>query len=402
MNQRCFCCGATGAQSFYEVRDVPVHSVLLMRTRQEAIEYPRGSIRLLFCRACGFIWNGAFDPGVHEYSTRYEETQSFSPTFNDFHRQLAEEVIRRFDLRGKSVLEIGCGKGEFLALLCELGDNRGLGFDPGYQEGRLVTSAQDRLTFIQDFYSEKYTSHTADLVCCKMTLEHIQDVSAFVTMVRRAIGGNLGTAVFFQIPDVRRILHERAFWDVYYEHCSYFSHESLRTLFLRSGFEVQNTRTGYGDQYLMIDAAPAAVPPPFEAPDTEALARDVRAFAESVDDARAYWSQLIRDTVSQNRRVVLWGGGSKAVAFLTTSDVGGAIEYAVDVNPIKHGTFLAGTGQQIVAPEFLREYRPDVVVLMNPIYREEVSARLSELGVAVRLLALDAPELTSTAATRTL
>ena len=40
------------------------------------------------------------------------------------------DLIRRYDLRGKEVIEIGCGKGEFLSLLCEVGDNRGVGFDP--------------------------------------------------------------------------------------------------------------------------------------------------------------------------------------------------------------------------------------------------------------------------------
>ena len=77
---------------------------------------------------------------------------------------------------------------------------------------------------------------------------------------------------------------------------------------------------------------------------------------------------------------------SKGVAFLTT--LGQSIDdiaYAVDINPIKHGTFMAGTGQEIVAPEFLREYRPDVVVIMNPVYRAEVTADLSALGLSPQI-----------------
>lgn len=394
MKPTCFCCGATAALPFYEVRNVPVHSVLLMRAREEALAYPKGDIRLHFCDRCGFIWNAAFHPEVHEYSTRYEETQSYSPTFNEFHRELAEAVIRRFDLRGRTVLEIGCGKGEFLALLCEIGDNRGVGFDPGYQPGRLASPALDRMTFVQDFYSEKYAGYHADLVCCKMTLEHIQDVGAFVAMVRRAIGHRPGTAVLFQIPDTRRILAERAFWDVYYEHCSYFTRESLSLLFERSGFEVKDVRTEYADQYLVIEAYPAEGPAHVEMPETAALGALVREFAESTGAARAYWADVIAREASGNRKVVLWGGGSKAVAFLTTLGLGRALKFVVDVNPNKHHTYLAGTGQEIVPPEFLTGYRPDLVVLMNPIYREEVSARLRQLALAPRLLALDTPALT--------
>ena len=40
-------------------------------------------------------------------------------------------------LRGKDIIEIGCGKGEFLLLLCEMGNNRGTGFDPGFVSERI-------------------------------------------------------------------------------------------------------------------------------------------------------------------------------------------------------------------------------------------------------------------------
>ena len=85
-----------------------------MRTRDEAVSFPRGSLRLAFCGACGFITNTAFDPAPQDYADSYEETQGFSPTFNDFANDLAKRWVERHDLDGKQVLEIGCGKGEFL------------------------------------------------------------------------------------------------------------------------------------------------------------------------------------------------------------------------------------------------------------------------------------------------
>ncbi len=78
---------------------------------------------------------------------------------------------------------------------------------------------------------------------------------------------------------------------------------------------------------------------------------------------------------------MLWGGGSKGVAFLTTLGVTEELSYAVDVNPRRSGTFIAGTGQQIVAPEFLKDYRPDVIIVMSPIYLPEIGARLDSMGV---------------------
>ncbi|GAH35269.1 unnamed protein product, partial [marine sediment metagenome] len=256
ISQVCPNCGASGMSVFYELKNVPVHSVLLLPTREEALNLPKGDIALGFCHTCGFIANVAFDPGLHQYSSRYEATQAFSSTFNAFHRNLATCLIERYDLHSKDIIEIGSGQGEFLTLLCELGDNRGVGFDPAYISRRNQSQANDQIIFIKDFYSEKYANYRGDFLCCKMTLEHIQQTADFVSTVRRSIRHQLATIVFFQVPNVARILRDLAFWDIYYEHCSYLSLGSLTRLFRKCGFDAIDLWKDYDDQYLMIEARP--------------------------------------------------------------------------------------------------------------------------------------------------
>ncbi len=374
---------------FYEVESVPVHSVLLFPTREKAMAYPKRDIQLGFCAECGFMANVVFDPGVHEYSSQYEETQGFSTTFQEFHRALAGRLIDRHDLRGKNLIEIGCGKGEFLTMLCEIGNNRGVGFDPAFVSERSVSDAKDRLTFIQDFYSEKYSSYHGDFLCCKMTLEHIPDTLRFMQTVRRSIGDRKHTVVFFMIPEMRRILHERAFWDIYYEHCSYFTAGSVARLFRKSGFDVRALGTEYDGQYLTIEATASDGEPSMPLPEEElaaALREEVDAFSASVSGTVRRWQERIRALQSQNARVVIWGSGSKGVTFLTKLGVNDQIRYAVDINPYRHGTFMAGTGQEIVSPDFLKTYRPEVIVVMNPIYMDEISAELARRDIRADLL----------------
>ena len=385
----CPSCGAPDMWVFFETRAVPVHSVLLMETSKQALAYPRGDIALGFCRSCGFIANLAFKPEMHEYSSKYEETQGFSSTFNAFHRTLAQRLVDRYGLRGKEIIEIGCGKGEFLTLLCEIGNNRGVGFDPAYVPERNTSQAKDRVKFITDFYSEKYTNHQADFVCCKMTLEHIQNTREFVSMVRRSIGERHDTIVFFQIPDVTRVLRDIGFWDIYYEHCSYFSPGSLGRLFRASGFDVMALGTEYDGQYLMVEARPSRgtpTPPLPEENDLDAIEKDVAFFTEHIGPTLARWRQVLGDIRRQGKKAVIWGGGSKGVAFLTTLKVTEEIPYAVDINPFKHGTFMAGTGQEIVGPEFLRGYKPQVVIVMNPIYCAEIQKELDRMGLNAQLI----------------
>ena len=52
---------------------------------------------------------------------------------------------------------------------------------------------------------------------------------------------------------------------------------------------------------------------------------------------------------------MIWGAGSKGVAFLSMLGVGDEVDYAVDVNPGKHGMFMPGTGHEIVSPNRLEE-----------------------------------------------
>lgn len=384
-------CGSTGMSIFYEVTNVPVHSVLLMQTREEALSITTGEIKLGFCNTCGFVSNVAFNPELHTYSSKYEATQSFSPTFNAFHRRLAESLVQRYDLYDKDIIEIGCGQGEFLILLCELGQNRGVGFDPAYSDYHLEGEAKDQITFIKDFYSEKYAHFQGDFVCCKMTLEHIPDTAEFVSTVRRSIGNNSDTIVFFQVPSITRILQEYAFWDIYYEHCSYFSPGSLAYLFQKCGFEVLRVAEEYDGQYLMIEARPGDCRDDSfsDEPDNSdmVIQQDVANFSVNYPIKLDQWRQIIKERDSEReQRAVIWGSGSKGVAFMTTLQIKEEISYAVDINPRKQGTFMAGTGHKIVAPDFLHEIRPDLVIVMNPVYRQEIQRDLNRMGLRSQLV----------------
>jgi SAM-dependent methyltransferase len=365
---------------FYDAGAVPVHSCRLVGTITDAETFPTGHLGLGFCSACGFIANVDFRPELQDYSLSYEETQAFSPRFRSFAHDLAVRWIERYGLRGKTVLEIGSGKGEFLALICELGGNRGVGIDPGLVPER--TADEGRITWIKDLFSERYAGLSGDAVVCRHTLEHIRPVAHFLGLARAAI--RPGGVALFELPDVRRVLREGAFWDVYYEHASYFSAGSLGRLFRRAGFEVLDLVLDYDDQYLLIEARPGTGGQRFELEeDAEELAGDVDHFVAAVDERLAQW----RDVLDGVDRPVVWGSGSKGVAFLTAMK-DSRIDVVVDINPHKHGMYMAGTGQRIVPPEHLRSYRPDLVIAMNPIYFQEIGSKLAELGVETELRAV--------------
>jgi 2-polyprenyl-3-methyl-5-hydroxy-6-metoxy-1,4-benzoquinol methylase len=388
----CPSCASTDSHAFYSVPQVPTNSCLLVADQRDARSFQRGDIELRFCHRCGFVFNDAYDPRLTEYSSSYEETQAFSRTFNAFHRRLAERLIARYGLHGKHILEIGCGKGEFLTLLCEIGENSGVGFDPGYAVNRYASPASNRMNFRREFFTENTAVEPSDFVCSKMTLEHIPDTARFLGLLKHATAQRRAT-LFLQVPNFVRILKECAFWDIYYEHCSYFSAGSLERLIARSGFDVGDIWTDFDDQYLMIGARPAAngslhrsASPAVETMDE--LRHLVSSFSRNWIAKQEEWRRRLRESAAIGRKVAVWGSGSKAVSFLTTLPIDDEVRWVVDVNPHRQGKFMPGTGHPIVGPDELARCRPDLIVVMNAIYRDEIKQILVDRGCTPTIVAM--------------
>jgi SAM-dependent methyltransferase len=387
-NHVCPSCNTPKMSVFYNAKNVPINSCLMFSNREEAVNFPRGDVVLGFCSSCGFISNVAFEPSKVDYASLAPEEQGFSGTFNAYAQRLAARLIKTYNLQDRSISEIGCGRGDFLALLCELGNNHGVGIDPSTVSGGAQSRASDRLKFIRNYYSETYAKYLGDFICCRHTLEHIPNTAEFVKSVRSAIGTKK-VNVFFEVPDVSRILHEVAFWDIYYEHCSYFNLGSLSRLFRFCNFEVTNLMKDYFDQYLLIEGKPVNQPSKKKRENEETVedtAKSVELFAAQSQSKLNQWKNQLKKISSEKRRAIVWGSGSKCVAFMTTLNVKDEVEYVVDINPHRHGKFIPGAGKQIVPPEFLKEYKPDTVIIMNPVYFNEIRQDLETMNITAELL----------------
>lgn len=383
---RCWACGSTSIQAIFDIEGIPLSSLILLDGREEARAFPRGDLQLVVCTTCGFVYNGSFRPEVVDYTMPYESSQDFSPRFRVFKQELIDHLVEQYDLGGAEILEIGCGDASFLESLCEQAGASGFGIDPNFDPSRLNHEAD--ISGTKDFYDERYVHLTGDLICCRHTLEHIQPVGDFVSLARQSAGRREGSAVFFEIPDTERILEEGAFWDVYYEHCSYFTLTSLANLFRSKGFEVLRLEKGYDDQYLLIDCAVGDEDATFDESAVDDIVSRSEHFRDTAAKAVQGWNDLLADASAAGDTVALWGASSKAVAFLASIESEGSVDVAVDINPYKQDKFLPGSGLEVIGPESLREVKPDVVIVMNPIYVEEIRKTLGDFGLEPEMHAL--------------
>ena len=100
------------------------------------------------------------------------------------------------------------------------------------------------------------------------------------------------------------------------------------------------------------------------------------------------WRKRLVEYQEAGSLVAIWGAGSKGVAFLTTLGVTDQVAYAVDINPHKQGMFMPGTGHAVVGPDSLLQSPPDVVVVMNPVYLDEIRDTLAGVGLSPDLVTL--------------
>jgi SAM-dependent methyltransferase len=380
----CTVCAGTQVDIFVSIPRVPVLCNVLWNTREEACSVARVDIELAFCHGCGHIFNPRFDLGLMDYTQVYENSLHYSPRFQAYADDLAASLVARHQLHGKNIVEIGSGKGDFLEMLCELGDNRGYGFDPSYVPGETERSRTDSVTFIQDFYSVAYADYPADFICCRHTLEHIPQPREFLQMLRRTIGDRTDLAVFFEVPNALATLRGLAIWDIIYEHCSYYTKYSLGYLFAQAGFEVTAIEEVYDGQFLTIEAVPAdgvTIDAQVSWNQPSLIAEDISSFADR-------YRELLGEMQLAGRRGAIWGAGSKGITFLNILDPGQSIPYAVDINPRKQGKFVTGTGQEIVEPAALAAGDIDRIFVMNSIYLDEIRAIVQGLGVDAELLSV--------------
>jgi hypothetical protein len=382
----CPATGLHGSTSLVQRERVVAMHNRLHATREEARGIQWGQLDLRLCPESGLVYNAEFDPALVSYDATYDSTVP-SAASAGYCQELISFLSANFTLKpGSIVIEAGCGKGEFLHMLTTaLPGIRGLGMDPSCPR----ESDDGRVHLIPDYFRADLVPPGAALVVCRHVMDQMTDPLAFLREVARLAEQSPGCGIFIEVRDLQAMLATGSFWDICYENHCYFTEGSLSHLLGMAGFQITAAGRGLGGQYLWLGGVLGQQPSRMSAQSITTLTAQVSDYGQREKTA----IQAVRDGLTQlrseGRRVLVWGAATKGVNYITNVDPEAAlIDFAADINPRRHGSFVAGSGHEVIPPEqvLARAGAAPAILIMNPAYTGEIAQSCRDLGLSPLLV----------------
>lgn len=259
---------------------------------------------------------------------------------------------------GCRVTEIGCGQGEFVERLRELGI-AAHGYDPV-----LLRSTPYLIAEMWD----SVTSPPADLIVMRCVLPHIEEPWKFLDSIAEAKGDVL---VLVEFQRLEWTLENQVWSQFCHDHVNQFSFQDFETRYeLIDGGEF-----AYGEWgWVLFSPKSRRTSVSYEFDKLRQL--------EGVLEARKNWLRNLRE---KNQVRVIWGGAAKGTVLADAmAQFDSGVAAAIDANPQKWGRYMEGSGVQIISPsDFIGKFSECEVLVANPNHYQLVSEFLSHTSATV-------------------
>lgn len=379
----CPCCANQENKALFQACSIPVMSNQLCRTKAEAKAVPRGDISLVRCAACGTVWNRDYQPERASYDAKYDNSQDLGQEYQAHFKKMLNFLSSSVELREKKVLEIGCGKGQFLTSLAKETGCLACGVDPSYLGAE--KSADGLCTFIKEPYDQTLAQSFGEGAFDCVIMRQVFDQLPNPGEVMRNIAFNLcmGGYLYVEGLEFQNLLVRRSILDLSYERYTYFTVESLKRVMSISGIEMDAQTTGFHGQYMAV----------LGRKNTEGdcsgtcklwSSEEASPWVAGQDLARAKEGL---EKLKKAGRIALWGAANRGVMFCNLLDAEGTlIDCVVDILPRKQGCFLPGSGHPITAPGEIEARTVKWVIIANKNYYQEIEEQLRGMGSEADIL----------------
>jgi len=358
--EKCRVCGKSfSGENLLNLPDMPGAVQNLPTDKREAIE-SGVTLDVRQCKFCGLV-QLTNDPVP--YYKDVIRAGSFSPSMRKRQKDTFKAFIEKFSLRGKSILEIGAGGGEYLSILNDLPVNAfGMEHNPVLNKIAVEKGLRMYNAYPTDL-SGPLDDHQFDAFITINFLEHAPDPCNFLRSSASLLTDE-GVAMI-SVPDFEFELQDNYLFSFMSDHLSYFTSESLHNTLSMNGFNVidvfnsrkLNTVTAYVKSRKMWD-----------------LSEPMERFNQFNETINGYLDSIL----NSGGRIALWGASHLAFSVVSASRTQDKISYIVDSAPFKQGRVAPASGLEIFPPQHLLEDPVNSIIVMSPEYAVEIVADIKK------------------------
>jgi len=310
------------------------------------------------CSGCGLVQlNNAPVP----YFREVIRASAISEEMSSFRQSQFRSFCEKFDLFGKRVIEIGCGRGEFLSLMRHVGmDAYGLEYGELSVARCVDAGLKVRMGFLEDAAC-RLDHAPFDAFFLLNFLEHLPDPNGTLSGVLNNLSEK--AAGLIEVPNFDMILRKNLFTEFIGDHLLYFTKDTLVTTLQANGFDIIECAEVWHDYII-----------------SATVRKRKRLDLSRFRDSRERLKEEISDYICRygENKVAIWGAGHQALAAIALTDLSGKIKYVIDSAPFKQGKFTPATHIPIVAPEMLNLDPVVAVIVMAASYSDEVVGILKQ------------------------
>jgi len=340
------------------------------------------------CLRCGHLQNlDIVDPKILFGSYTYRTSSSLGLV--EHFRAYAASVVRDLALEpGSFVVEIGSNDGSLLRAFKDLG-LRVRGVDAAANIADEATAKG--IPTIGGFFTPaiaqqiRATEAAADLVCANNVYAHIDNMDDVTQGIRNVMSDN--GAFVFEVSYVPDMIDNLVFDTIYHEHVSYHSLLPLEKFFRRFDlmlFDAMRVPSKGGS--IGAFAQPLSTGKRRQSARLLSLFEEERARGvENPETYRKYFSEIeqrktevisiLKEYAESGKKIAAYGASTTTTTLLFHFEMAPYIDFIVDDNPVKQGTFSPGCHIPVLPSSALLERKPDLVVVLAWTYADPIIHR---------------------------
>jgi len=320
----------------------------------ESLERDKGvDLEVCQCSGCGLV-QLSNDPVP--YYKEVIRAVAFSEEMKEFRLKQFSNFVEKYSLKNKKIVEIGCGRGEYLDLMQQFGvDTYGLEHSAESVKQCVKNGLKVSKGFIQSS-NDKLDYAPFDAFFILNFIEHLPDPNSTL----RGIYDNLADDAvgLVEVPNFDMILRNKLFSEFIGDHLFYFTKETLSSTLWQNGFEIIDCNEVWHEYIISAIVKKRGK-------------IDITHFykyqAQLKNEIDKYISRF------KDKKVAIWGAGHQALAVISLINLTGKIKYVVDSAAFKQNKYTPATHIPIVSPDKLDSDPVDAVIVMAASYSDEVA-----------------------------